>query len=233
VPNFVINAFAELPSKGVVEGFVTSKPFQIIVNFLKQFPEELSWRKKHKPSLNTQEGVVALANQFYKGYTQSHFPKLSKLIPDDVVSLIMEEAFDINFDQREKNKKLHSIAMSAENCLGQLLEKYIHSITHPTGWVWVAGDLIKAVDFILEEEEEGNWILLQIKNRSNSENSSSKAIRDGTPIDKWFRINANSGKTYWDKVPDSMQNLGLCEDGFRQFVISYIRKEKDHPEGEF
>ena len=115
--------------------------------------------------------------------------------------------------------------MSAENCVGQLLEKYIDSVTCSSGWVWVAGDLIKAVDFIFPENN--SWKLLQIKNRSNSENSSSKAIRDGTKIEKWCRIKAENGMTYWDSVPESMRNLGLSEDNFRRFVVDYIRNEKE------
>ena len=81
------------------------------------------------------------------------------------------------------------------------------------------------MDFIFAENN--SWKLLQIKNRSNSENSSSKAIRDGTKIEKWCRINANNGRTYWDKVPKPMRNLGLSEDNFRRFVVDYIRNEKE------
>jgi len=218
------HAFELIPGQGIINGADTKLFFLNILHFLQEFPEELSWRGKNKPDPLTPEGIRKLAEKYYQGYTCSHFPKISKLIPDDVVSMIMEEAYDISTIDRQANKEIHSKAMSAENCLGQLLEKYIDSVTCSSGWVWVAGDLIKAVDFILPEND--SWKLLQIKNRSNSENSSSKAIRDGTKIEKWCRIKAENGMTYWDSVPESMKNLGLSEDNFRQFVVNYIRKEK-------
>lgn len=218
------NAFQDIPNHGIVEGVDIKDSFVFIIRFLQEFPEELSGRGK-KPDPSTPEGIRKLAQKYYKGYTRSHFPKISKLIPDDVVSMIMEEAYDISTIDRQANKEIHSKAMSAENCLGQLLEKYIDSVTRSSGWVWVAGDLIKAVDFIFPEHD--SWKLLQIKNRSNSENSSSKAIRDGTEIEPWCRIKAENGMTYWDSVPESMRNLGLSEDNFRQFVVNYIRNEKE------
>jgi len=223
--DFCLTSFFQELSKGnLVDANATHIAFSQIIKFLQHFPEELSWRGKNKPDPLTPEGIRKLAEKYYQGYTCSHFPKISKLIPDDVVSMIMEEAYDISTIDRQANKEIHSKAMSAENCLGQLLEKYIDSVTCSSGWVWVAGDLIKAVDFILPEND--SWKLLQIKNRSNSENSSSKAIRDGTKIEKWCRIKAENGMTYWDSVPESMKNLGLSEDNFRQFVVNYIRKEK-------
>ena len=217
--------FQELTKGNMEDANAAQVAFAQIIKFLQHFPEELSWRGKNKPDPSTSDGVRALAEKYYQGYTCSHFPKISKLIPDDVVSMIMEEAYDINCSDRQSNKDIHSKAMSAENCVGQLLEKYIDSVTCSSGWVWVAGDLIKAVDFIFAENN--SWKLLQIKNRSNSENSSSKAIRDGTKIEKWCRINANNGRTYWDKVPKPMRNLGLSEDNFRRFVVDYIRNEKE------
>jgi len=224
VSDLITQTFEELPERGVIDGKDTKLFLFNILRFLQEFPEELSWRGKNKPDPSTPDGMRALAEKYYQGYTCSHFPKISKLIPDDVVSMIMEEAYDISTIDRQANKEIHSKAMSAENCLGQLLEKYIDSVTCSSGWVWVAGDLIKAVDFIFPENN--SWKLLQIKNRSNSENSSSKAIRAETKIEKWFRIKAENGMTYWDSVPESMRNLGLSEDNFRQFVVNYIRQEK-------
>jgi SinI restriction endonuclease len=67
---------------------------------------------------------------------------------------------------------------------------------------------------------------LQIKNRDNSENSSSSAIRNGTPIQKWFRSFSKKAKTNWNNLPPSMQPYKLTEDGFRNFVSEYLKKEK-------
>jgi hypothetical protein len=59
--------------------------------------------------------------------------------------------------------------------------------------------------------------LLQIKNRSNSENSASASVRAGTIIEKWFRINSMTGQTYWGSLPENQD--GKCsEEGFYEFV---------------
>ena len=121
--------FQELTKGNMEDANAAQVAFAQIIKFLQHFPEELSWRGKNKPDPSTSDGVRALAEKYYQGYTCSHFPKISKLIPDDVVSMIMEEAYDINASDRQSNKDIHSKAMSAENCLGQLLEKYIDSVT--------------------------------------------------------------------------------------------------------
>lgn len=201
------------------------EPCTSVIQYLQENPSELSFgSKKNKPDPNNREGVREIVKKYYSGFTKSNFPKLSNLVPDDVVSLIMEFAFDLEPESRERNKRIHSIAMSAENCVGQLLERYLDSVLRNKGWVWVCGDLIKAVDFI--SRTEAGWNLLQIKNRSNSENSSSSAIRNNTNISKWWRINANSGATNWDNVPATMQNKGLSEKGFREFIENYIKSNK-------
>jgi len=56
------------------------------------------------------------------------------------------------------------------------------------GWHCAWGETIRSVDFCSEDGQ-----LLQIKNRSNSENSSSSRVREGTNIIKWFRVNALTG----------------------------------------
>lgn len=74
-------------------------------------------------------------------------------------------------------------------------------------------------------------MLLQVKNRSNSENSSSKRIRElvemlGCPvkITEWHRCRASDGSTCWEALVDN-QDLSLAnEEGFHKFVRSYPRK---------
>jgi hypothetical protein len=64
---------------------------------------------------------------------------------------------------------------------------------------------------------------LQVKNRSNSENSSSSSIRKGTAIKKWFRIEALTGKTHWDKLEDLTGVAGMSEAGFFKFIEKAIK----------
>lgn len=55
---------------------------------------------------------------------------------------------------------------------------------------------MRAVDFCFYD---GSF-LLQIKNKSNTENSSSSAIRTGTTIKKWYRLGTRTSGGI--KIPD-------------------------------
>jgi hypothetical protein len=113
--------------------------------------------------------------------------------------------------------------MAAENVTGSLLEEYIASVMEPLGWVWCSGKMVKASDFIkFPSVQTGKPHLLQVKNRSNSENSSSSAIRKGTTIDKWHRLEAETGVTRWDKFPDPQGKKSLSEAKFQEFVKDRI-----------
>ena len=65
---------------------------------------------------------------------------------------------------------------------------------------------------------------MQIKNRSNTENSLSSKIREGTSIHKWYRTEAKSGETMWNNVPEPMKGMNLSEEGFKKFVEQYLKK---------
>lgn len=78
--------------------------------------------------------------------------------------------------------------MSAENIQGNLLEQYIASKVRPYGFLWCEGNVLRAIDFC---NTDGSC-LLQIKNKSNTENSSSSNIREGTTIEKWFRLGTST-----------------------------------------
>jgi len=82
------------------------------------------------------------------------------------------------------------------------------------------------VDFIHYDNEKDEWGLLQVKNRDNTENSSSSKIRDNTPIKKWFRTFSQRDATNWENFPDEVSSKDLNEDDFRAFVESYLRKIK-------
>jgi hypothetical protein len=137
----------------------------------------------------------------------------------------MQEAFEYKKEDSERIKREHQNAMSAENCVGALLERYLDSVLRKHGWHWCCGDFVKAIDFI-SMDEQGGWLALQVKNRDNSENSSSSAIRDGTPIQKWFRSFSRTGATNWENLPSSTQGCGLSEAGFIAFVRRYLDSEK-------
>lgn len=209
--------------------------FVDICDFLSEFPEQLSWRtsgtKPNKPDVNTEEGLKILAQTYFFAYRRSDFPAQPSTVPDEMVSFIMEKAYGYSSEKCQEIKIEHQHSMCAENCVGNLLERYLHEQLKDHGWSWCCGDFVRAIDFIFRQDN-GGWILLQIKNRDNSENSSSSAIRDGTTIQKWFRSFSKDTKkgrdswTRWDKLPEEMKNYDLSEDGFKNFVASYIAIEK-------
>ena len=83
---------------------------------------------------------------------------------------------------------------------------------------------MRSVDFVKPPADlAGEWVALQIKNRDNSENSSSKAIRDGAQIIHWFRCFSKKDKTNWAAFPDEVLRADLSEDEFRAFVKDYLK----------
>lgn len=150
-------------------------------------------------------------------------PKKPSTVPDEMVSEILHIYFDISQEELDEVKHLHSLSMAAENIVGDLLERYIASVIEPEGWIWCSGSTVRAVDFIKPPvNHDDKWILLQVKNRSNSENSSSGAIREGTEIKKWHRTNAMTGATRWDKFPCAIGSNSLNETDFIKFVRKYL-----------
>lgn len=107
----------------------------------------------------------------------------------------------------------HRIGMSAENILGLLLEEYLSDNLKDSGWHCAWGETVRSVDFVNQ-----NGRLLQIKNRSNSENSSSSAVRDGTQIEKWYRIKADKIEYMWDVLNNLCKTDHLSEENFVTFV---------------
>jgi hypothetical protein len=114
--------------------------------------------------------------------------------------------------------------MGAENLVGDLLERYLASVMEPRGWIWCSGAMVKAVDFVKSPTQVGEkWRMLQVKNRDNSENSSSSAIRAGTNIEKWFRTFSKKTGSNWDKFPDPTFRTLLSEAAFKAFVRDYLK----------
>ena len=164
-------------------------------------------------------------NQKFFANRKPSVPSEPKTIPDPMVEVILKEYFQIDTNPRGSISpaKLHLKSMAAENFVGVLLEKYIASKVEPIGWVWCSGSVVKQVDFLIFEN--GETTPLQIKNRDNSENSSSAAVRQGTEIIKWFRTFARTGKTNWNNFPTTGDNAKLSEVDFRQFAIQSFKRK--------
>jgi hypothetical protein len=149
-------------------------------------------------------------------------PETPATVPDELVSFILHEYFGVPAENLERAKKEHLLSMGAENLVGELLECYLASVMEPLGWIWCSGSMVRAVDFIKPPAAGGNWSLLQIKNRDNSENSSSSAIREGTDIQKWFRTFSKKAGSNWPAFPDTEIRPLVSEKTFLAFVKAYL-----------
>jgi len=184
-----------------------------LIHFLALNPEAVS---RKTLDFGSQSYILDQA----KAYAESRQPKTPKppaTIPDELVSIILNSYFDIPEARLEQAKNDHSLSMAAENIVGDLLERYLAFVMEPRGWIWCAGSIIRAVDFI-KPQANGTWELLQVKNRDNSENSSSSAIRSGTDIKKWFRTFSRKPASNWAAFPDTTVRQYLSEDNFKNFV---------------
>lgn len=194
-----------------------------VLDFLHEFPEQLSWQGTNKPGVSTADGIETIATKFFKGRRDLRLPHPSTAA-DSAVGVVLTSAYGYAPKLLDEIIRNHQYAMLAENTVGNFLERYVASKIEMLEWCWCSGDLIKATDFIKKIGHD--WQLLQIKNRNNSENSSSAAIRNNTTIQKWYRSIAQSGNTRWDKFPELSSNLKLSEEEFLDFIEHTIKKFK-------
>ncbi|MFA5514368.1 MAG: SinI family restriction endonuclease [Sphaerochaetaceae bacterium] len=177
------------------------------------------WREVEKD-----QDVEHFFLKFYKGFINRPSLRISnptKTIPDSAIDKLLKARieqlsdFDITLIRFG-----HRLSMAAENIIGLILEEYIHNALIDKGWSCCWGNCIGAVDFCSKD-----GTLIQVKNKSNTENSSSNKIRKGTDIKKWYRLNALNGKTRWDDLNQITRctNL-LSEDKFQIFASNLIKE---------
>lgn len=167
--------------------------------------------------------TLPLTDAYLQSYTSRFYLERDRLVavtqmgtkPDPVVNEVLQAFFGKTPSELSAIEEGHRMSMAAENLVGGLLERYIATLLEQKGWIWCCGNTMRAIDFL--KDSPASPRLLQIKNRDNSENSSSSAIRSGTQIEKWFRVKSRTGQTCWDILPDN-QNGVLTEQGFYEFV---------------
>ena len=103
---------------------------------------------------------------------------------DPAIAIIVQGTQGYSDSETKAGEENHNLFMSAENIQGNLLEEYIAQKVRPYGFIWCEGNVLRAIDFC---NTDGS-LFLQIKNKSNTENSSSSNIREGTSIEKWYRL---------------------------------------------
>ncbi|MFC0977381.1 SinI family restriction endonuclease [Pasteurella multocida] len=197
--------------------------FNLIIEFLQNNPELFSG----KVDITTQEGIDALWLSFTEARNKPIVLKEPTTIPDPAVSEILKAAMGYTDEQLEYIKHTHRLSMAAENKVGELLEMYLAEKLEPFGWVWCSGNFVRAIDFIRKNPSDGNWYCLQVKNRNNTENSSSSRVRFGTFIFKWFRTFSTYSvrrrtNTNWGKFPYIEEGV-LSEEEFLDFVNKKIK----------
>jgi hypothetical protein len=195
--------------------------FFVIANDLERVPRNIGgkndserdvirkWLLKYQGGLN--------------GRASKRVSKPPRTVADPIIEKIIGSRLD-NLTNEDLNKitYAHRLGMSAENILGLILEEYLANNLKEKGWHCAWGETVKSVDFVNE-----NGGLLQIKNRSNSENSSSSAIRIGTEIEKWYRIKADRVEYMWPQLNEICGTTSLSEKQFVDFVKVTITSNSD------
>ncbi len=115
---------------------------------------------------------------------------------DPAIKILVKTTQGLSDEAASSGEAAHNLYMSAENSQGNLLEEYISENARPYGIIWCEGNVLKATDFC---STDGS-LCLQVKNKSNTENSSSSNIREGTKIEKWYRLGTKTKNG--TKLPD-------------------------------
>jgi hypothetical protein len=194
--------------------------FVTVFEFLIDNPHFAPVINKHRLGEDDYEQLLAAR---YSAGRSKRKPAAPATVPDPVVGIVMEEYFGYAVDELLRISTEHSLSMGAEGIVGDLLERYIAHRLDEREWIWCSGASVRSIDFV-RRRTDGLWDSLQIKNRDNSENSSSSAIRNGTPIKKWYRTKSRTGETCWDKFPVVVEDANkFGEPDFHRFVREYLR----------
>jgi hypothetical protein len=90
--------------------------FQILLKFLQDNPDRLSSRSKSL-HLDSDEGINALHECYVRSKEQKLTLSRPTTIPDDAVSVILQQCCNFTEEQTEQIKVEHQLSMSAENWL--------------------------------------------------------------------------------------------------------------------
>lgn len=198
------------------------------------------------PSLNvptTSTDPADYINKWLNRYYNANSSKPSASVAkpkssanDPALAILVKEHENYSEDELTNAVKAHNLFMSAENKSGTLLEEYIAEQSHNYGWIWAQGETLRACDFARNNPDIGINEFIQIKNRDNTENSSSSTVRDGTQIVKLERLKTRTknGVPYadfeWDKINTAMsipQNNKMSEASYIEFLRSVVNNNPD------
>ncbi|MFS8925292.1 SinI family restriction endonuclease [Synechococcus sp. B60.1] len=159
----------------------------------------------------------------YKNRISKRISRPPKTTSDPIISDIIGARMPgLTEEHLEQIKYAHRLSMSAENILGLLLEEFLAEQLAEYGWHCCWGATLLHVDFC---NVDGR--LLQVKNRSNSENSSSSKLRNKKNIKIWYRIDAESGSYKWDDFNSEYKTDRFSEENFVKFVRQVLTSNPD------
>lgn len=166
-----------------------SKSITTIDEYLNKWMDNYIKADNNPPSTKTSNPKTACTDPVISTIVQSH-----PIIQAVLTSSPTTQYFNL--------EEIYNLMKDAQNVQGNLLEEYIDSIISNYGWIWCKGNTVNKVDFI---NSNGSY-LLQVKNKHNTENSSSSTVRNGTNIEKWYRLDSRkNGNIYipvtrWDDL---------------------------------
>ncbi|WP_353258344.1 SinI family restriction endonuclease [Prochlorothrix hollandica] len=167
--------------------------------------------------------VVLWLNKYKKGLQNRISSRISKkpqTVSDPVIKTIISTRLEyLSAQDLDKIIGAHRLSMSAENILGLLLEEFLATKLYQYGWHCCWGEVLRHVDFC---HQDGS--LLQVKNRSNSENSSSSRVRINQPIEKWHRVDARTGLCQWSLFNERFNVDDFSEISFVSFIQDILSK---------
>jgi hypothetical protein len=212
--------------ENIISGLNIENPDSVKVLRILWAEKQLLPKLRIKGPISVEEYLNRWIDSYHKGFynrPSQRKGKLSKVIPDSILIDIITSRYSISNIQADTIQKGHSILMSVENVVGEILEEYLEYKLMPLGWLCAWGSTIQSVDFC--HPELG---FLQIKNSDNSENSSSSSVRFGKPINKWFRRFSTRQNVYnWDALIEMTECKSLGEDDFREFTRKLITSNPD------
>ena len=182
-----------------------------------------AFRFSEKDTIPLKEYMSKWVKAYLNGYNNRPSIKIgnpSSTSSDPIVKIILLERLpELTQELANQVEGGHSLMMTIENLVGDLLEEYLSVKLKENGWCCCWGSTIDAVDFC-----KADGSLIQIKNSDNSENSSSSRVRAGTTIEKWYRRKSTKEDTYfWDDLNKKVSRKDLSENNFREFVKKTVK----------
>jgi len=195
------------------------KEFKIILEFEKDNPGSLSYPKKAKYKRLDIDHQNFLKKKLKTSRNKSF--SITKTAPDNAVYQFLKKKFNYTDEEIKLVIKYHNAAMGAENIIGHYLEEFINQNLINKNWVWCSGSILDKIDFIqkINDKTDLKWRAFQVKNSSNTENSSSKTVRNNNQIEMWFRRVANKKNTFkWEEIQKITGCNNLNEEEFLKFL---------------